>query len=68
LAEVDKTRLVAYLERIDEALTGRCTICVYGSAAFILLDQPARIGPGVDAAAPYGEALNSGQAPLILPR
>jgi hypothetical protein len=53
---VDKTQLVSYLEKIDEALSRPCSLCVYGSAAFILLDQPARTSLDIDVAGPYSDA------------
>lgn len=55
-AQVDKSELVSYLEKIDGALSRPCLLCVYGSAAFILLDQPARTSLDIDVAGPYSEA------------
>ncbi len=53
---VDKAKLVAYLEGIDRQLRHPATLCVYGSAAYILLDEPDRTSLDVDVAAPYSTA------------
>ena len=53
---MDKIGLTEYLERIDKALTHPATLYVYGSAAFILLDEPDRSSLDVDVAAPYSSA------------
>lgn len=53
---VDKAKLVVYLERIDRELKHPATLCVYGSAAYILLDEPDRTSLDVDIAAPYSNA------------
>lgn len=50
---MDKTALVAYLERIDRALRSQATLYIYGSAACILLDEPDRTSLDVDVAGPY---------------
>jgi hypothetical protein len=39
---MNKTDLVGYLERLDRALTAPATLHIYGSAAFMLLDEPER--------------------------
>jgi hypothetical protein len=53
---VDKAKLIAYLERIDGELRHPAMLCVYGSAAYILLDEPDRTSLDVDVAAPYSDA------------
>lgn len=53
---MDKARLLHYLETIDDALSQPCSICVFGSAAFILLDQPSRTSLDIDVAGPYSDA------------
>jgi len=53
IAPVNKTELIGYLERIDAALHGPNILCVYGSTAFILLDEPDRTSLDIDIAAPY---------------
>ena len=50
---MNKSQLVAYLERIDAALPGEAMLYIYGSAAFILLDEPERTSLDIDVAAPY---------------
>lgn len=50
---MNKSQLVAYLERIDAALHGGAMLYIYGSAAFILLDEPERTSLDIDVAAPY---------------
>jgi hypothetical protein len=50
---VNKVDLIGYFERIDKALHAPVTLCVYGSAAFMLLDEPDRTSLDVDVAAPY---------------
>jgi hypothetical protein len=54
--DVDKAELVGYLTRIDGLLTAPATLCVYGSAAWILLNEPERTSLDVDVAAPYSRA------------
>lgn len=44
---------MTYLERIDAALRNEAVLYIYGSAAFILLDEPERTSLDVDVAAPY---------------
>ena len=50
---MNKNRLVAYLERLDELLKEETVLYIYGSAAFILLDEPERASLDLDVAAPY---------------
>ena len=39
---MNKTDLLGYLERLDGALKAPATLHIYGSAAFMLLDEPER--------------------------
>jgi hypothetical protein len=55
IADVNKTHLLDYLSKIDAALTAPAALCIYGSAAFILLDEPDRTSLDVDVAAPYSD-------------
>jgi len=50
---MNKHQLMTYLERIDAALHEEAILYIYGSAAFILLDEPERTSLDVDVAAPY---------------
>ena len=50
---MNKNQLVTYLERIDAALHEEALLYIYGSAAFILLDEPERTSLDIDVAAPY---------------
>jgi len=50
---MDKVELVGYLERVDRELKTPATLHIYGSAAFMLLDEPERISLDIDVAAPY---------------
>ena len=50
---MNKSQLVAYLECIDAALPDKAILYIYGSAAFILLDEPERTSLDIDVAAPY---------------
>ncbi len=52
---MNKIELLAYLEKIDEALTRPAMLYIYGSAVCILLDQPDRTSLDVDVAAPYSD-------------
>ena len=52
---VTKTDLVSYLERLDRALASPATLHIYGSAAFMLLDEPDRTSLDIDVAAPYSQ-------------
>ncbi len=56
VTSMDKKELVFYLEKIDQALQNPCSLCVYGSAAFILLDEPDRTSLDIDIAGPYSQA------------
>jgi len=53
---MNKDELLGYLERLDHALKGETTLHIYGSAAFMLLDEPERTSLDVDVAAPYSVA------------
>ncbi|MFA5043873.1 MAG: hypothetical protein WC381_03525 [Kiritimatiellia bacterium] len=50
---MNKNQLTAYLERIDAALHDEAMLYIYGSAAFIMLDEPERTSLDIDVAAPY---------------
>jgi hypothetical protein len=50
---MNKEELLGYLERLDHALKAEATLHIYGSAAFMLLDEPERTSLDVDVAAPY---------------
>ncbi len=50
---MNKAELLGYLERLDHALKTESTLHIYGSAAFMLLDEPDRTSLDVDVAAPY---------------
>jgi len=50
---MDKNRLLEYLSAMDEALSEETELVVYGSAAFILLDEEGRTSLDIDVAAPY---------------
>ncbi|GEM_PF-557903 len=53
---MNKEALLGYLERLDQALKREATLHIYGSAAFMLLDEPERTSLDVDVAAPYSTA------------
>lgn len=53
---MNKSELTAYLEKIDDALRAPATLFIYGSAAFILLDEPDRTSLDIDIAGPYSQA------------
>ena len=53
---MDKAEVLSYLEAIDARLGSPAFLCVYGSAAFILLDEPARMSLDIDVAGPYSRA------------
>ena len=53
---MNKRELLSYLERVDKALKNDTILYVYGSAAFILLDEPDRISLDIDVAGPYSQA------------
>jgi hypothetical protein len=40
---MDKAALLAYLTGIDRRLQTPATLCIYGSGACLLLDEPGRI-------------------------
>lgn len=50
---MDKQRLTGYLEQLDQALRRSADLYIYGSAAFILLDEPDRTSLDIDVAGPY---------------
>ncbi len=50
---MNKQQLLVYLERIDAALEEDAILHIYGSAAYILLDEPERTSLDIDVAAPY---------------
>ena len=52
---MNKAELIGYLERLDGALRAPAILHIYGSAAFILLDEPDRTSLDVDVAGPYSE-------------
>ncbi len=56
VTSMDKKELVSYLEKIDQALQNPSSLCVYGAAAFILLDEPDRTSLDIDIAGPYSQA------------
>lgn len=53
---MDSASLRSHLERLDAALTGPARLCVYGSAAAMLLGQDDRTSLDVDVAGPYSDA------------
>lgn len=50
---MDKEKLIQYLTVMDKALADETELVVYGSAAFILLDEDGRTSLDIDVAAPY---------------
>lgn len=54
---MDKTALLGHLRKLDAALRSPTRLCVYGSGAFILLDEPGRTSLDLDVAAPYSQAV-----------
>lgn len=50
---MDKSRLVEYFARVDQQLTLPAELMIYGSAAFILLDEEERTSLDLDVAGPY---------------
>ncbi len=53
---MNKAELLDYLERLDQALQTPTTLYIYGSGAWILLDEPGRTSLDLDVAGPYSEA------------
>lgn len=53
---MNSAELRSHLERLDAALTAPARLCVYGSAAAMLLGQDDRTSLDVDVAGPYSEA------------
>lgn len=45
---MNKSDLLAYLAKIDDALTQPAMLYIYGSAVCIILDQPDRTGLDID--------------------
>ena len=52
---MDKNRLVEYFAQVDGRLTRPAELLIYGSAAFILLDEEARTSLDLDVAGPYSK-------------
>ncbi|MFN2352210.1 MAG: hypothetical protein ABR497_09725, partial [Kiritimatiellia bacterium] len=50
---MNKEQLSSYLAKIDAGLSEPAVLHIYGSAAFILLDEPGRTSLDIDVAAPY---------------
>ncbi|MFC1761253.1 DUF6036 family nucleotidyltransferase [Planctomycetota bacterium] len=50
---MDKKRLIQILAAIDDNLESPGSLCIYGSGAFILLDEEDRTSLDLDIAAPY---------------
>ena len=53
---MNKSELTSYLEKIDGFLQAPTTLFIYGSAAFILMDEPDRTSLDIDVAGPYSQA------------
>lgn len=53
---MEKGDILGYFERLDRALNAPATLHIYGSAAFMLLDEPGRTSLDIDVAAPYSSA------------
>ncbi|MFM8715977.1 MAG: hypothetical protein ACKOF3_04215, partial [Spartobacteria bacterium] len=52
---MNKAELLGYLEKIDGELKSPAILHIYGSAAFMLLDEPDRTSLDIDVAAPYSD-------------
>lgn len=52
---MDKTRLLEYFAQVDARLTAPAELLVFGSAAFILLDEEDRTSLDLDVAGPYSK-------------
>ena len=50
---MDKTRIIDIFEGIDNHLSTDAELCIYGSGAFILLDEDDRTSIDIDIAGPY---------------
>jgi len=48
---MDKAGLISYLKKIDSELKSSATLCVYGSGALILMDEPGRTSLDLEKAA-----------------
>jgi len=53
---MDKNQLLAHLGAIDRQLQQPAILCIYGSGACILMDEPDRTSLDIDVAAPYSHA------------
>ena len=53
---MDKLQLIRYLEGIDRHLLEEAELLVYGSAAFMLMDEVGRTSLDIDVAGPYSRA------------
>jgi len=53
---MDKRDLISYLKSLDQELKVETELCVYGSGALILMDEPGRTSLDLDVAAPYSKA------------
>ena len=49
---MNKQELLGHLERLDAALISEAALCVYGSGALILMDEPDRTSLDLDVAGP----------------
>lgn len=56
---MNKSELLGYLQKIDDALVNPAMLYIYGSAVCILLDQPERISLDIDVAASYSKVVYS---------
>ena len=56
LRRMDKEKLLSYLKGMDRRLRSPAVLCVYGSGACILLDEPDRTSLDLDVAGPYSQA------------
>lgn len=52
---MDKQQLVDYFAKVDQLLTQPAELLIYGSAAFILLDEEDRTSLDLDVAGPYSK-------------
>ena len=53
---MNKPQLLQHLERLDARLKSPTRLCIYGSAAFMLLGEPERTSLDIDVAGPYSQA------------
>jgi hypothetical protein len=54
---MNKSELIAYLEKIDGGLKQPAMLYIYGSAVCILLDEPDRTSLDINVAGPYSDAV-----------